>query len=34
MLIGDLNAKIGCREDGIEGNNEENEAGEALLHLE
>ena len=35
MLIGDLNAKIGCKEDGIEGNNEEkNEAGKALLQLE
>ena len=35
ILIGDLNAKIGCKEDGIEGNNEEqNEAGKALLNLE
>ena len=30
-----MNAKIGCKEDGIEGNNEEqNEAGKALLNLE
>ena len=35
ILIGDLNAKIGCKKDGIEGNNEEqNEAGRALLNLE
>ena len=35
ILIGDLNAKIGCEEDGIEGNNkEQNEAGKALLNLE
>ena len=35
ILIGDLNSKIGCKEDGIEGNNEEqNEAGKALLNLE
>ena len=35
LLIGDLNAKIGSKEKGIEGNNEEqNEAGKALLNLE
>ena len=35
ILIGDLNAKIGCKEDGIAGNNEEkNEAGKSLLNLE
>ena len=35
ILVGDLNAKIGCKEDGIEGNNEgQNEAGKALLNLE
>ena len=35
ILIGDLNAKIGNKEDGIIGNNEEkNEAGKALLDLE
>ena len=35
ILIGDLNAKIGCGEKGIVGNNEDqNEAGKALLELE
>ena len=35
ILIGDLNAKIGCMEDGIEGNKEvKNVAGNALLNLE
>ena len=35
ILVGDLNAKIGCKEDGIDGNNEgQNEAGKALLNLE
>ena len=35
ILIGDLNAKIGCGKEGIDGNNkEQNEAGKALLRLE
>jgi len=35
MLIGDLNAKIGNKENGISGNKEEtNNAGKALLNLE
>ena len=35
ILIGDLNAKIGNRENGIKGNNENtNEAGKSLLNLE
>ena len=35
ILIGDLNAKIGCKENGIKDNNEEqNEAGKSLLHME
>ncbi|CAL4152725.1 unnamed protein product [Meganyctiphanes norvegica] len=35
ILIGDLNSKIGNKEDGINGNNEgKNEAGKALLDLE
>ena len=35
ILVGDLNAKIGCSEEGIKGNNEEqNEAGKALLRME
>ena len=35
ILVGDLNAKIGCKENGIKGNNmEQNEAGKELLNLE
>ena len=35
ILLGDLNAKIGSKEDGIKGNNEDqNEAGKSLLKLE
>ena len=33
ILIGDLNAKIGCKENGINGNNEEqNEAGKSQVN--
>ena len=35
ILIGDLNAKIGCKQNGIKGNKEEqNEAGKSLLNIE
>ena len=34
ILVGDLNAKIGCKENGIKGNNmDQNEAGKELLNL-